>query len=83
MKQNDLAKKLGVTQAYISAFINGKRGCSLLTAKKLSSIFGNPPLWWMESTPEQRQCALGREKGSKPVEIKTEFCEQVNYSCCE
>jgi plasmid maintenance system antidote protein VapI len=65
MKQMDLAASLGVTQAYVSKYLKGKRGCSLQTAKKLSAMFGHDPIWWMESTPEQRRSVLANGNGHK------------------
>jgi len=65
MKQTDLAETLGVTQTYISKYLKGYRGCSLQTAKKLSELFGKDPLWWMESTPDQRQKILNGSKSKR------------------
>lgn len=69
MKQNDLAKQLGVTQAYISKFINGHTGCSLKTARRLTDLFGHDPLFWMEATPEEIKSIIGNgNNGSKKTE---------------
>jgi plasmid maintenance system antidote protein VapI len=55
MKQIQLSKILNLSQGQLSKFLNGKSGCSLQTAKKLTELFGESPLFWLESTSEQRK----------------------------
>ena len=54
MTQQELADKVGVSQAFISQMLNGERRPKLATAKKLSkAVPGTDPLFWMEATPRQ------------------------------
>ena len=65
MTQQELADKVGVSQAFISQMLNGERRPKLATAKKLSkAVPGTDPLFWMEATPRQMNktiTAAGKE----------------------
>lgn len=47
--QNEIANQIGVTAAFISYLLNGRRRPSWSLAKRLSENFGHSPSWWMEA----------------------------------
>ena len=49
MKQQDIAKKVGISGAFLSEIIHGKKSPSWKTAKNLNKITGVPIDLWMEN----------------------------------
>lgn len=58
MKQRELSKITGLSQAYLSKYLRGDRNCSLKTAKLLTGVFGKDPIFWMESSADQRRAIM-------------------------
>ncbi len=56
--QTKLAKKVGVTQQFISKILRGKSRPSWPTAKRLAEATGTDPVLWLEGTPEEIKQAL-------------------------
>lgn len=61
MTQTEIAARLGVTQSYISKYFKGKLQCSLKVAKKMTELFGQDPLFWMDSPLEKRRSVVGNQ----------------------
>lgn len=60
LKQKVIAEQTCMSQQFVSAFLHGKRNCSLKTAKKFAAIYGCDPVWWMEATGRQRRVQIAR-----------------------
>jgi transcriptional regulator with XRE-family HTH domain len=58
MTQEEIAQKIGKTQAFISSILRGKCRPSYQTAKDLCIVTGIPIEVWMESPPEEIRKAL-------------------------
>jgi transcriptional regulator with XRE-family HTH domain len=50
IKQKDVARELGIGEAYLSEMLNGKRRPSWEVAKRCALKTGSSPLVWMEGT---------------------------------
>jgi len=51
--QSYIAKRLGVSRAFINYLVNGSKRPNWKRAKELSKITGSKPELWLEGTPEQ------------------------------
>jgi transcriptional regulator with XRE-family HTH domain len=74
MRQADIYKKVGITSAYISMILAGKRAPGWPLAKKLQRVTGVHPKYWMESmtNPNELNAQLtkkGYEHGKRNQEI--------------
>lgn len=56
--QTQIAKKVGVSDAFISNFFKGKRTPSWDTAKKLAATTGTDPVLWVEGRVQEIKEAL-------------------------
>ena len=62
MKLSDIKELTGLSTPYICQILNGTRGVSWVTAKKMSDAFGKEPAWWMDAELEQLRKAVSRVK---------------------
>jgi DNA-binding XRE family transcriptional regulator len=58
MKQKDIAKKAGVTQAAVSRWLSGNRRPRLKKALELEKLFGFSAYIWLFGTPAEIRKAL-------------------------
>jgi plasmid maintenance system antidote protein VapI len=78
MTQTEIANKIGVTQSYISKYLKGEIGCSLSVAKKFTDHFGGDPLFWMDSTSEQRRAALRNKTKPSTFKFLSKLFSKIN-----
>lgn len=58
-KQTIIAQLVGITDAFFSEILAGKKNPSWKTAKKLAGVLPwTTPSFWMESTADERRNAL-------------------------
>ncbi|MDR1397678.1 MAG: helix-turn-helix domain-containing protein [Desulfarculales bacterium] len=58
MNQTELAKRINITQQYISRIMNGTRRPSWEKAKLLAKITGTNPELWLEGGANDRKLAF-------------------------
>lgn len=58
MKQKDLAKKLNVSDAYLSMLINRQRVPNWNMAKRIAEITDTTPYLWLEGSSDEIREAL-------------------------
>ena len=61
MKNRELAKKIGTSEAFVSLMLSGKRRPSWDTAMILSSIFGNKASFWMTADSEEMRTVINEQ----------------------
>jgi len=50
--QREMAEKAGITEAFLSYIVNGKRRPSWKVAKNLALVTGTKPELWLDGSPE-------------------------------
>jgi transcriptional regulator with XRE-family HTH domain len=58
IKQIDLAKKIGLSQSFLSMIISGRRRPSWDNAKKLAAFTSTDPVLWLDGTADARRSAV-------------------------
>jgi len=58
IKQKEIAKKLSVTESYISQLVNVKKRPNWAFAKKIAGVTATDPILWLEGSPEEIKKAL-------------------------
>lgn len=53
-----LARKVGISGAFVGQIIKGKNRPHYKTAKKLAEVTNTDPILWLEGTPEEIKHAL-------------------------
>ena len=64
IKQKDIAKKLSVTESYISQLVNVKKRPNWIFAKKIAGITATDPILWLEGSSEEIKQALSEHRGA-------------------
>jgi len=62
--QAHIAKKLDISESFVSLLVNGVKRPSWKRAKQLAEIAGTSPILWLEGSPEEIKNAL-KEKATK------------------
>jgi len=64
MKQTitELAKKIGISQGFLSNILCDRRRPHYKTAKKLASATNTDPILWLEGSPEEIKQALSKNQ---------------------
>jgi len=71
MSQKDFASKvLGVTDAFWSQVLGGKRNLRIGTARKAAEVLGTPADLWMDGTKEDRRAAWDAWRVSQLMEVQ-------------
>jgi len=61
--QNEIAKRLGITQAHLSKIISGESNAGLETAKRFAFLFNTDPIIWIDpGSVELRKIAFKKYK---------------------
>ena len=73
LSANALAQALGIPANRITAIINGQRGVTADTARRLSRYLGTTPEFWMnlQKTWELRRAEIEAEEGKRPMLVST------------
>ena len=58
LNQAQTAKKLKISEAYLSLLLSGNRRPSWTIAKRLAKFFGTTEKIWMDGTPRQIKYAI-------------------------
>jgi len=61
ISQNEIANSVGVSDAFISMLISGKKRPSWKKAKMLAAFTGTKPELWLDGSPEEIKAALAGE----------------------
>lgn len=61
VSQDDIAKLLGVSQAYVSALLSGKKAFGKKQAQKFAELFGLSPSWLLTGEGEMLRKSFGVE----------------------
>ena len=59
-----IAKKMGVSPAYINYLVNTRKRPPWKTAKKLASVTNTDPILWLEGSSDEIKAAL--KQGAQP-----------------
>jgi plasmid maintenance system antidote protein VapI len=69
LKQKNISRILGASDAFVSMILNGKRAVSWPLAARLSDIFpGKTTQQWKQATPEDLRRAFAQLQNEKKVQ---------------